>query len=52
MPEPIEFPVKDQQLETDEGRGWVKVVIGPLVEEEARALAAVAALGKLKVILE
>ena len=52
MPELVVFYVKDHKLETDQGQGMVWMNLGPMGIKEARALAAVAALGKLKVILE
>ena len=52
MTEPMVFYVKAHELETEAGQGIVKMTLGPMGINEARALAAVAALGKLKVVLE
>ena len=52
MTEPMVCYVKGHKLDTDQGQGMVELTLGPMGINEARALAAVAALGKLKVILE
>ena len=50
--ETVEVPVKGVELETDKGQGSVRFTVGPMPEKQVRALAAMASMGKLKVVIE
>ena len=51
MPETIEINVKGIEMETEKGQGVVQVTIGPATEKTIRAIAAAAAMGKLRIVV-
>ena len=52
MSETTDVPVKGIEMEVEKGQGFVQLTIGPMVEKSVRALAATAARGKLKVVID
>lgn len=51
MPETLELNVKGIELETEKGQGLVQVTLGPDTEKKIRAIAAAAAMGKLRIVV-